>query len=82
MLRTVPDRLETRKMFKGAVKKLPFKIKYVPDRYKTKEICDKVIIENWNVRVCSWLIQVSKNEWYSCVKLVILIHWDLSQIAA
>ena len=27
------------------VKKLPFVIKYGPDRYKTQQICDKVILK-------------------------------------
>ena len=36
----------TKNMCKNAVKKFPFVIKYVPDQYKTNEICDKVIIEN------------------------------------
>ena len=33
-------------MWKNAAKKLPFVIRYVPDWYKTQEICDKVILEN------------------------------------
>ena len=36
MLWLTPGHLKTKKM-------LPFIIKYVPDQYKTKEICDKVI---------------------------------------
>ena len=43
MIRFVPDHL---KICKNAVKKLPKLIKYVPDQYKTKQMCDKVIIEN------------------------------------
>ena len=46
MLRSVSDHLKTKNMCKNAVKKFPFVIKYVPDQYKTNEICDKVIIEN------------------------------------
>ena len=46
MLRFVPDHLKTKIMLKNAVKTLPFVIKCVPDPYKTKEICDKIIIEN------------------------------------
>ena len=38
MLRFVPDHLKTKIMCKNAVKKLPFTIKYVTDRYKTKKI--------------------------------------------
>ena len=33
-------------MCKRAVKKLPFVIRYVPDRYTTQQICDKAIFEN------------------------------------
>ena len=45
MLEFVPDHLT--KMCKHAVKKLPFLIKYVPDRYKTQQRnCDKVILKN------------------------------------
>ena len=39
-------------MCKNAVKKLPFVVRYVPDRYKFQELCDKVILEKWwNVNV-------------------------------
>ena len=33
-------------MVKYAVKKLPFVIDYVPDKYKTKKMCNKAILEN------------------------------------
>ena len=33
-------------MCKNRVKKLPFVIMYVPERYKTQEMCDKGILEN------------------------------------
>ena len=33
-------------MCKHAVKKLPFVIRYVPDRHTTQQICDKAIFEN------------------------------------
>ena len=33
-------------MCKHAVKRLPFLIRYVSDRYKTQETCDRFIIEN------------------------------------
>ena len=46
MLKIVPDYLKTKKMCKNAVKKLAFVINYVPNQYKTQEICDKVILEN------------------------------------
>ena len=35
---------------------------YVPDRYKTQETCDKVILENDEMlRFNSWLLQKFKN---------------------
>lgn len=34
------------KMCRNAVKMLPFVLKCVSNRYKTKEICDKVVLEN------------------------------------
>ena len=45
MLKSVPDRLKTKKMRKHAVKKLPYLIRYIPDQYKTQEMCNKVILE-------------------------------------
>ena len=35
-----------KKMCKHTVKKLPSVIRYVPDRYKTQQMCDKTILEN------------------------------------
>ena len=34
-------------MCKHAVKKLPFVIRYVPDQYKTQQMCDQAILENY-----------------------------------
>ena len=33
-------------MCKYAVKKLPFIIRYIPDQYKTQQMCDKALLEN------------------------------------
>ena len=33
-------------MCKHAVKKLPYLKRYVPDQYKTQQLCDKAILEN------------------------------------
>ena len=33
-------------MSKHAVKKLPYLLRYVPDQYKTEQMCDKAILEN------------------------------------
>ena len=45
-LRFVPDHLKTKKMYKNAVEKLPFVVRYLPYRYKIQEVSGKVIIEN------------------------------------
>ena len=36
-------------MCKHAVKRLPFVIRYIPDRYKTQQMCDKAILENGGI---------------------------------
>ena len=41
MLKLVHNHLKTKKMGKHAVKKLPYLLRYVPDPYKTQQICDK-----------------------------------------
>ena len=46
MLKFVLDHLKTKKMFKHAVKKLFSLLRYVPDEYKTQQMCDKAILEN------------------------------------
>ena len=49
MLRLVPDHIKINKLCKHAVKKLPFLIKYAPDRYKTQRMCDEVILQNGGI---------------------------------
>ena len=51
MLGLVPDHLKTKKVCKHAVKKLPFVIKCVLDRYKTQQMYDKVILKNGGMLV-------------------------------
>ena len=46
MLGLVPDQLKTKNIFKQAVKKPPLLVGSVFDWQKTKEVCDKVILEN------------------------------------
>ena len=46
MLRLVPVYLKTKKMCKHAVKRLTLLMKYIPDRYKTRQMSDKVILKN------------------------------------
>ena len=31
---------------KHAVEKLPYLLRYVPDQYKTQQMCDKAVLEN------------------------------------
>ena len=33
-------------MCKHAVEELPYLLKYVPDRYKTQQMCEKAILKN------------------------------------
>ena len=49
MFRLASDHLNTKMMCKHAVKKLPFVIKYLPDRYMPQRMCDKVILENFGL---------------------------------
>ena len=44
MLEFVDDYLNTKKMCKHAVQKLPFLIKCVPDKYETQQMCYKTIL--------------------------------------
>ena len=46
-------------MSKHAVTKLPFVIRYVPDQYKTQQMCDNVILENRGI--FSRLLQESQD---------------------
>ena len=36
MLKLVPDDIKTKEMCKHAVRKLPYLLRYVPERYKTQ----------------------------------------------
>ena len=33
-------------MCKHAVKKLPYLLRYIPDKYKTHQMCDKAVLQN------------------------------------
>ena len=44
MLKFLPDYRKTKKIYKHVVKKLPYLLRYVPDQYKTQQICDKAIL--------------------------------------
>ena len=40
------DHLKTEKMCKDTIKKLAYLSRYIPDRYETQQICNKVVLEN------------------------------------
>ena len=46
MLKLVPYNLKTKRMCKHAVRKLPFVIRYVPDRYNTQQMFHKAALKN------------------------------------
>ena len=45
MCKPVPDHLQTKKMCKHAVTKLPCLLRYFPDQYNTQQKCDQAILE-------------------------------------
>ena len=51
-----PDHLKIKSMYNYEVEKLAFVIRYVRDRYTTKKICKKAILENGG----------TTNVYYSC----------------
>ena len=44
MLQLVPHHLKTKKRVTMQLKKLPYLLRFVPDPYKTEEMCDTVIL--------------------------------------
>ena len=51
MLKLVSDHFKTKKMYKHAVKKLQFVVRYVPEWYNTQEMCDKHILGNDRTKI-------------------------------
>ena len=49
MLKFVPDYFKIKNGCKNEIKKLPCIITHVPDRSKSQEMCDKVILENGEI---------------------------------
>ena len=49
ILKFVPDHCITKKMRKHAVNKLPYLSRYVLDQYKTQQLCNKAILENYGI---------------------------------
>ena len=50
-------------MGKHAVTKLPYLMKYIPDQYKTQQMCNKTILEKsgTDFLFCFWLLPKSRN---------------------
>ena len=46
IVKFVPDHLKTKKICEHAVKKIPFVIQHVLDRYKSQQMCSKAILES------------------------------------
>ena len=46
IVKFVPDQLKTKKICEHAVKKIPFVIQHVLDRYKSQQMCSKAILES------------------------------------
>ena len=46
ILKFIADHLNTKKMRRNALKKLPFATRFVPDQYRAQKMCDKAILEN------------------------------------
>ena len=44
--KVIPYHLKTKKIYNHAYKKLILLIRYVPDQYKTQQICVEAILEN------------------------------------
>ena len=46
MMKLVSDKKKKKNMSNDSAKKPPFKIRYVPDEYNTKQMCNESILEN------------------------------------
>ena len=46
IVKFVPDHLKTKKICEHAIKKIPFVIQHVLDRYKSQQMCSKAILES------------------------------------
>ena len=54
-------------MCKHGVKKLTYILRYVRDQYKTQQICDKMILENWGT--LNSVPNCCKNQLPSCIRI-------------
>ena len=80
MLKVVPDHLNTKKMCKHVIRKLPYLLRYVPNRYKTQRRSDKAILENGGNK--SLFLTATKIKKYVIKQLIItLMRLNLFQNA-
>ena len=75
MLKCVRNYLKAKKMCKHAVKKLPYLLRYVLDRYKTQQMCHKEIIENGTTLKFQTATKIKK---YVIKQLIITLMHDKS----
>ena len=74
MLEFVTDHLKTKRLCKNAVTRLQFPIKYVPDRYKTQQMCYKIIKRNGGILI----LLLTTTRIKTCIMkllMIILIHY-------
>ena len=55
--------LKVGKFVSMLLNELLFVIRYIPDQYKTQQMCDKVILEMVKYSICFCLLQKSRNMW-------------------
>ena len=67
-------------MYKHAVKKIPYLLRYVPDQYKTQQICEKAILENGgtlkSVPDCYKNQEICNKAVDKCVRVCSWMLWD------
>ena len=75
MLESVSDYLKTKKIRKHAIKKLPYLLRYVPDKYKTQQMWDEAILENAGTLKLKKVLNATKIKKYVIKPLrIILLH--------
>ena len=53
ILKFIPVILKLKRCVSMQLKIFPYLLRYVPDQYKTQQMCDKVNLEKqWNIKVC------------------------------
>ena len=73
----VPNHLKTKKMYKHAVKKLPYLLRYVSDQYKTQQMRDRAILKNGGTLISLFLTATEINKCVIKLLRITLMHWNL-----